>query len=207
MSTRHVKRFLIRLFLALLLAAPGFAQVATAQESPSGGKGEPEQKSKAKPVMIDRVADSFTARDQRDLALIDVELLTRAENRSDDLRAQLLDLQMKEIDLQARLDDLDYRLRPESIQQALSLVGSVRPMDELRDDLRARLEGEKTRVNAQLEVLVSTRARLEAAISDADAECARLRQRLRLLRSTDGCQEDNGAAPGDGESSSPASPR
>jgi chromosome segregation ATPase len=207
MSTRHIKRFLIGLFIALLLAAPGFAQVATAQESPSVRKGEPEQKSKAKPVMIDRVADSFTARDQRDLALIDVELLTRAENRSDDLRAQLLDLQMKEIDLEARLDDLDYRLRPESIQQALSLVGSVRPMDELRDDLRARLESEKTRVNAQLEVLASTRARLEAAISDADAECARLRQRLRLLRSSDGCQEGSGAVSGDGESLSPASPR
>jgi septal ring factor EnvC (AmiA/AmiB activator) len=138
-------------------------------------------------------------RDQRDQAQIDVELLTRAENRSDALRAQLLDLQMKEIDLQARLDDLDYRLKPESINQALVFVGSVRPLDELRDDLRARIESEKTRVNAQLELLASTQARIEAAISDADSECARLRQRLRLLSSGDGCREDNGAAPGDDE--------
>ena len=199
MCTRHIKRFLIGLFTALLVAAPGFAQMARAQQPPSVGKDGPGQKSKAKPVMIDRVADSFTARDQRDQAQIDVELLTRAENRSDALRAQVLDLQMKEIDLQARLDDLDNRLRPESIQQALSLVSSVRPMDELRDDLRARLESEKSRTNAQLELLASTQARLEAAISDADSECARLRQRLRLLSSGDGWQEDNDAAPGDDE--------
>ena len=165
MYARHIKRYLIGLFIALL-AAPGFAQT----------------------------------RDQRDQALIEAELLTRAENRVDALRAQLLDLQMKEIDLQARLDDLDYRLRPESLNQALVFVGSVRPMDELRDDLRARIESEKTRVNAQLELLASTQAKLEAAIGDADAECARLRQRLRLLRSSDGCQDGNEAAPGDGES-------
>ena len=199
MCTKHIKRFLIGLFTALLLAAPGFAQMATAQQPPSVGKGEPGQGLKGKPVMIDRVADSFTARDQRDQAQIDVELLTRAENRSDALRAQLLDLQMKEIDLQARLDDLDYRLRPESLAQALVFVGSVRPMDELRDDLRGRIESEKTRTNAQLELLASTQARIEAAISDADSECARLRQRLRLLSSGDGCREDNGAAPGDDE--------
>lgn len=175
MYARHIKRFVIGLFIALLLAASGFAQTA--------------------------------ARDRRDQALIDAELLTRAENRSDALRGQLLDLQMKEIDLQARLDDLDYRLRPESLNQALVFVGSVRPMDELRDDLRARVESEKTRTNAQLELLAATRARLEVAISDADAECERLRQRLRLVRSSDACQEGNEAAPADGESSSPTSQR
>ena len=207
MYARHIKRYLIGLFTALLLAAPGFAQMATAQQPPSVGNGAPGQKLKARPVMIDRVADSFTARDQRDQALIDLEKLTRSENRSDDLRAQLLDLQMKEIDLQARLDDLDYLMRPENLNQALVFVGSVRPRDELLDGLRGRLESEKTRTNAQLELLASTRGRLEAAISDADAECARLRQRLRLLRSSDGCEEGNEAAPGDCESSSPASPR
>jgi predicted nucleic acid-binding Zn-ribbon protein len=122
-------------------------------------------------------------------SLIDLEMLTRAEDRSDALRAQLLDLQMKEIDLQARLDDLDYRLTPENIQQAFALVGSARPMDELRGELRERLESEKSRINAQLDLLAATQARLEAAIRDADADCARLRQRLRLL--SDGCDDNN----------------
>jgi len=48
-------------------------------------------------------------------------------------------------------------------------------MDELRDALRIRLESEKARVNKQLDLLASTRERLEAAIREAELE--RVRQR------------------------------
>jgi hypothetical protein len=75
--------------------------------------------------------------------LVEIEMLIRAEHRAETLRAQLLDLQMREIELQARLEELDYRLRPENIQSALVFVGSVRPMDELRDDLRISIENAK----------------------------------------------------------------
>lgn len=203
MCARQSKRFLIGLFVALMLAEPGFAQTATVVN------GAPGQKPNEKLVMIDEAADKLAVGDQQDQkrSLIEIEMLTRAENRSDALRAQLLDVQMKEIDLQARLDDLDDRLRPENIQQAFALVGSARPMDELRDELRARLESEKGRTNAQLDLLAATQTRLEAAIREADAECARLRQRLRLLRLSDGCQDNSGSTPGDEESSSPASHR
>ena len=207
MRTRQIKRFLIGLFVALMLAESGFAQTATAQQSPSVVKGSSEQKLPEKPINVDQ-ADSPAVVDEQDQApnLIDLEMLTRAENRLDALRAQLLDVQMREIDLQSRVDDLDYRMRPENIQEALALVGSARPMDELREDLRARLESEKARTNAQLDLLASTRARLEAAIRDANAECVRLRARLRL-RWSDGCPENDGATPGDGESLSPSSRR
>ena len=208
MRTRQIKRFLIGLFVALMLPESGFAQTATAQQSPSVVKGLSEQKLPEQAIKIYQAADSPAAVDEQDQApnLIDLEMLTRAENRLDALRAQLLDVQMREIDLQSRVDDLDYRMRPENIQEALALVGSARPMDELREDLRARLESEKTRTNAQLDLLASTRARLEAAIRDANAECVRLRARLRL-RWSDGCPENDGATPGDGESSSPPSRR
>jgi hypothetical protein len=93
---------------------------------------------------------------------------------------------MREIELHARLDELDYQMTPESIQQALAFVGSVRPKDELRANLRARLEKEKLRINAQVELLASARAKLEAAICDTAAECARLRQLLRLTDAGDG---------------------
>ena len=110
----------------------------------------------------------------------DRELLTRAENRVDALRPQLINLQMKEAELQSRIDELDYQMKPESIQRALAFVGSARPMDELRTALRARLEKERSRTSEQLELLAATRAKLEAAIRDAAAECTRLRQRLNL---------------------------
>jgi hypothetical protein len=174
MCTIQIKRLVVGIFVALILAAPAVAQQAPERPSPW-------------PVRV----PGQSLKEDRAPSLIDVEMLKRAEQRGDVLRTQLLDLQMKEFDVQARLDDLDYRLRPESIQQALALFGSPRPMDELRDDLRARLESEKGRANQQLELLAATQARLEAAIRDADAECALLRERLRLPRAADACGDNN----------------
>jgi hypothetical protein len=174
MCTILIKRVVVGLFVALILAAPVVAQQAPERPSPL-------------PVRI----PGQSLKEERAPSLIDVEMLKRAEYRGDVLRAQVLDLEMKEIDIQARIDDLDYRLRPECIEQALSLVGSPRPIDELRDDLRGRLEGEKGRANQQLELLAATQARLETAIRDADAECALLRERLRLPRAADACGENN----------------
>ena len=122
---------------------------------------------------IENTRGQYQARNDR-------QSLTRAENRADALRAQLVNLQMKEAELQSRLDELDYQMKPESIQRALALVGSVRPMDELRAALRARLEKEKFRTNEQLELLAATRAKLENAIREAVGECTRLRERLNL---------------------------
>ena len=174
MCTIQIKRVVVGLFVALILAAPAVTQPAPERPSP----------------WLVRVPGQNLMEEQAS-SLIDVELLKRAEQRGDVLRTQLLDLQTKEFDVQARLDDLDYRLRPERIQQALALLGSPRPIDELRDDLRARLEGEKGRANQQLELLAATQARLEAAIRDVDAECALLRERLRLPRAGDACGENN----------------
>ena len=150
-------RILAGLFLALALAARGSAQ-SSEDQSPRERGGRP-------------------LKTQAGI-LIDLEILTRAEERAEALRAKMFDIQMQEIGLQARIDELDYRLRPENIQRALAFVGSVRPMDELRADLRESLEKEKARVNTRLELLVSGRERLEAAIGRADAEVERLRQLL-----------------------------
>jgi len=174
MCTIQIKRVAVGLFVAFVLTAPTMAQPPPERPSPL-------------PV---RVAGQSLKEEQAP-SLIAVEMLKRAEYRGDVLRARLFDLKMKEIDVQARIDELDYRLRPESIQQALALVGSPRPMDELLGDLRARLEGEKGRANQQLELLAATQARLEATIRDADAECALLRERLRLPRAGDACGGNN----------------
>ena len=40
---------------------------------------------------------------------------------------------MREFELETRLDELNYQMTPDRIQRALAFVGSVRPMDELRD--------------------------------------------------------------------------
>jgi cell division protein FtsB len=111
--------------------------------------------------------------------LTDTETLAKAEERAEALRTELFDLKTREIELQAHIDDLNYRLTPRAIQQALAFVGSVRPMDEHRDALRARLEGEKLRATQMLEQLAARRERLEVTIREADASIERLRRRLK----------------------------
>src|SRR3982751_1388516 len=83
------------------------------------------------------------------------------------LRAQLLDVQAKEAELQAREKQLDEDMRPENIERSLALTGSTRP-EELREQRRQQLEAEKARVQAQLDILATSRARLETAITPAE---------------------------------------
>lgn len=107
-----------------------------------------------------------------------LDLLSRAEERAATLRTRLLELQAREVDLQGQIASLEYQATPEAIQRALAFVGSVRPMDELRDALRKRLEDEKARVAQQLELLTATRQRVEAALSTTEAGIQRLQLQL-----------------------------
>jgi TolA-binding protein len=159
MSKMLIRHFLAGLFLALTLAGQGFAQ------SP-GGKPPDTSESGSQETQAS--------------SLIDAERVAKAEERIEAMRTKLVEIQMQELDLQARLDDLEFRLSPDSIQRALAFVGSVRPMDEMREALRVRLESERARVNRRLELLASSRERLEAAISRAEDELERLRERLRM---------------------------
>jgi hypothetical protein len=84
------------------------------------------------------------------------------------LRAQLLDVQAKEAELQARSKQLDEELKPENIERAFLGVGTTRP-EELREARRRQLSSEKAVVLAQLEQLASTRTRLESSILNAQA--------------------------------------
>lgn len=84
------------------------------------------------------------------------------------LRSQLGDIQAKEAQLQARSRQLDEDLRPENIERSLALNGSTRP-EELREQRRRQLEKEKEEVRSQLDQLATSRARIESAITIAEA--------------------------------------
>ena len=91
-----------------------------------------------------------------------------AQEGVDGLRAQLRDVEAKEVELQAREKQLDEDMRPENIERSLALTGSTRP-EELREQRRQQLEAEKARVRAQLDLLATSRTRLETAIATAEA--------------------------------------
>ncbi len=126
---------------------------------------------------VDRLTDKIGQMEEAQRSLVDLERLSRAEQRASSLRTELRDVQSKESDLQARVEDLDYALKPENIERSLAGSGSTHP-EELREQRRRQLESEKDRVRKQLDQLAASRTHLEQAIASADVEVERLRRRL-----------------------------
>ena len=88
---------------------------------------------------------------------------------AEDLRAQLLDVQAKETELQARVRQLDEDLKPENIERSLAGIGSTRPED-LREMRRRQLNIERERVQAQLKLVATSRERLESTLRFAETQ-------------------------------------
>ena len=100
-------------------------------------------------------------------------LAASAQNSSvESLRSQLSDVQAKEAELQTRLKQLEEDLKPENIEKYFALNGSTHP-EELREERRRQLEGERDRVRTQLDQLATSRTRLETAIATAEAAAYR----------------------------------
>jgi hypothetical protein len=128
---------------------------------------------------VDRLNDKLTQMQQNDRTLIDMERLTRAEQRAESLRAQQVDVESKLADLEAKLEQTEYQLRPENIERAAAGYGTVHP-EEVRDARRRQLENERGRLLAQVKILETSRARLEISVATADAEVDTLRRRIEL---------------------------
>jgi hypothetical protein len=92
---------------------------------------------------------------------------TRQE-RVANLRAQLIEVQAKQTDLQTRMQTIEEEIKPENIERSLAGIGSTHP-EELREQRRRQLEIERKGLQSQLDTLAAGRARLEAAIASAEA--------------------------------------
>ena len=124
-----------------------------------------------------RLSEEMTAIKGEQRTLVDLERLSRAEQRAEGLRAQLRDVMDKEFALQERSAQIEDEVQPDAIERRAALIGSTRP-SEVRDQIRRSLERERERLRVQLEMLTNSRARLEAAIVTAEAEVEKLKQRL-----------------------------
>ena len=106
-----------------------------------------------------------------------LDVLTRAEQRAETMRRQLLEMAEKETAYRTRIMQLDEDTRSESIDRALSGVGTTRT-PELRDLRRRQLDNERKGVEILLGQATSSRVRLEEDLKQADLLVARIRQRL-----------------------------
>lgn len=128
-------------------------------------------------TQVDKLTNKITQMEESQRNLVDLERLSRAEQRSAGLWTELRVVEAKQADLQARAEELTYALKPENIERSISGYGTTRP-EELREQRRLQLQNEKLRVEKQLEQLAANHTRLEQAIAAADAEAERLRKRL-----------------------------
>lgn len=126
---------------------------------------------------LNKLNDKLNQVEEQQRSLVDLERLSRAEQRAETFRVQLRDVQQKESDIQGQLDQIEYALQPENIERAVGMMGTTHP-EEVRDQRRRQLEAQRTKLKAQYDQLEQSRVRLEAAIATADQEVTALRARI-----------------------------
>jgi Nnf1 len=109
--------------------------------------------------------------------LLNLDILTRAEQRTESLRKQMFEMIEKENAIKARLDQLDIDMRPDVIERALQLNGSMRP-EEVRESRRKTLNAEKANLQSLLTEIQNTRSNLSLNLQKAEAVVEKLRAKL-----------------------------
>jgi len=92
---------------------------------------------------------------------------TDAQEVAANLRVQLVEVQLRQTELQTRNEQLEEDLRPENIERSLAGIGSTHP-ERLREQRRRQLEVAKIRLRLELDELDGNYQRLEKAIAEAD---------------------------------------
>lgn len=137
---------------------------------------------------VNRLTDKLTQMQSNERSLLDMERLTRAEQRSESLRQQQLETETKLADFHSQLDQVEYAVKPENIERSMAGYGTTRP-EEAREARRRQLESEKARLQVQIRILETSRTRLEIAVANADAEVDMLRRRLQQSDATQAAPE------------------
>ncbi|MFZ1699586.1 MAG: hypothetical protein WBO10_05635 [Pyrinomonadaceae bacterium] len=109
--------------------------------------------------------------------LLNLDILTRAEQRSESLRKQLFEMIEKENSVRSRMQQIEFDSRPEMIERSLQMAGSMKP-EEIRDSRRKSLLAEKTNLAVLLTEIESTRANLASSLSRSDQIVEKLRTKL-----------------------------
>jgi hypothetical protein len=109
--------------------------------------------------------------------LLNLDILTRAEQRSESLRRQIFELMEKETTYRTRIDAIEYDLRPEAIERHTAITGSLRP-EELRATRKKVLESERTNLQNLITEIQRTKTTLEQSLQRSEALIEKLRTKL-----------------------------
>lgn len=109
--------------------------------------------------------------------MLNLDILTRAEQRAEGLRKQLFDMIEKENTIKSRIDQIETDSRPEIINRAATYSGSMKP-EEVREMRKKSLDAEKQNLQSLLTEVQSTRFNLASNVQRADAMVEKLRTKL-----------------------------
>jgi hypothetical protein len=128
---------------------------------------------------VNKMADKLSQMEEQQRALVDIERLSRAEQRAETFRSQLRDVQQRQTDIQLQVDQVEFALQPEQIERMVAAYGTMHP-EVAREQRRKQLEAQRTKLKAQNDQLEQSRVRLESAIVTADLEVDRLQRQIDL---------------------------
>ena len=119
--------------------------------------------------------------------LLNLDILTRAEQRVESLRKQLFEMIEKENSIQLRLDTIELDSRPEMIERSVATAGSLRP-EQLREARGRQLAAESANLQNLLLEVQKNKTNLESNILKAEDLVERLR--IKLERDIDAALDD-----------------
>lgn len=169
------------------------AKKPTTATQPSG-EGDMQQTITTLSNQVNKLNDRLERMQEDDRYQLEMERLTRAEQRAEQLRSQLIETQAKIADFEAKIEQVEFALRPENIESSTAGYGSTRP-EQAREARRKQLESERNRLLAQLKLVQTSKIRLEQAVANADAEVDLLRAKLEMRRQQMDSTPVNEAAP------------
>jgi hypothetical protein len=109
--------------------------------------------------------------------LLNLDILNRAEQRSESLRKQLFEMMEKETGIRSKLDMIEVNLRPEAIDREVAFAGTLRPED-LRAMKKKQLEVEKASLTNILNEIQKTKTVLEQNLQRSEQMVEKLRVKL-----------------------------
>lgn len=115
--------------------------------------------------------------EKRKTLLLNLDILSRAEGRSEALRKQLFEMIEKENSVKTRLDQIDVDIRPENIERTLRLAGSMKP-EEVRESRRKSLEAERGNLQSLLSEIQNTKSTINLNLQRSDAIVEKIRLKL-----------------------------
>lgn len=109
--------------------------------------------------------------------LLNLDILTRAEQRSESLRKQLFEMIEKENSVKTRLDQIESDIRPEAISRSSMFAGSMKP-EEIREMRQKSLDSERRNLQTLLTEIQNTRTNIGFTLEKSDMLVDKLRLKL-----------------------------